>query len=83
MGDHKRLSRSWIQNLPLFISIVFSFKLKRLAQHFQLEISSSVISKQITVLPCVNFLRRERDYGRWDLMLTQNLSLAAYAGETN
>ena len=48
-----------------------------------LKYHQSVISKQITVLPCVNFLRRERGYDGWDLMLTQNLSLAAYAGETN
>ena len=26
--------------------------------------------KQETVPPCVNYIRRERGYGRWDLMLT-------------
>ena len=31
----------------------------------------SVIEKQKTVLPCVNFVRGERGYGRWDLMLTE------------
>ena len=30
----------------------------------------SLREKQKTVLPCVNFMRGERDYGRWDLMVT-------------
>ena len=30
----------------------------------------SVIKKQETVLPCVTFIRKERGYGRWDLMRT-------------
>ena len=35
-----------------------------------LKYNLSVILKQKTVLPCVNFIRREKGYGRWDLMLT-------------
>ena len=30
----------------------------------------SVLRKQKTALPGVNFMRGEKGYGRWDLMLT-------------
>ena len=42
MGDHKRLSRSWIQNLLLLISNIFLSNWRDLHfyEHFQLEISS-------------------------------------------
>jgi len=35
-----------------------------------LKYHPSVIQKQKTVLPRVNFMRGERGYGRWDLMMT-------------
>ena len=47
--------------------------------HFQLGISSKCDIKAIqkTVLPCVNFIRGKRGYGRWDLMLTYILGVVA------
>ena len=41
----------------------------RTADMSSLKFKLSVILKQKTVPPCVNFMRGERDYGRWDLML--------------
>ena len=40
------------------------------SEHFRLEISSKRDIKAQTVLPCINFMRGERGYGLWDLMLT-------------
>ena len=31
---------------------------------------SAKVGKRKTVLPCINFMKGERGYGRWDLMLT-------------
>ena len=38
----------------------------------------SVIQKQKTVLPCVNFIKGERGYGRWDLMLNLKIYLLVF-----
>ena len=61
----------WVvgSNPTLFHVNFFPLKLKRLA-HFRLKVSSNCDLKAETVLPCVNFMRGERGYGIWDLMLT-------------
>ena len=38
--------------------------------YYKLRQYGTWVGKQKTVLPCINFMKGERGYGRWDLMLT-------------
>ena len=65
-------SWSWVRILLSFTPICFLSNWRELDFHerFHLEISSKCDIKQKTVLPCVNFVRGENGYSRWDLILT-------------
>ena len=38
--------------------------------YYKLRQYGAWVGTQKTVLPCINFMKGERGYGRWDLMLT-------------
>ena len=38
--------------------------------YYKLRQYGTWVGKQKTVLPCINFMKGEWGYGRWDLMLT-------------
>ena len=68
-------SGSWVRILLPLISICFFFQIEETCTFMNissLKYHLSVIQNQKTVLPCVNIVRGERGYGRWDLMLTMS-----------
>ena len=72
---------SWVQILPLFVTIFFSLQIEETCTFMNissLKYHLSVIQKHKTVIPCVNFIRGERGYGRWHLMLNLKIYLLVF-----